>query len=769
MNIGIRGSLLVGVGPGVMPDRLVSAGEKGEEYCAHMARALMSNVDVAIVNKFRQQYWENGTMTFGEQWMREEDINAFLNNDGRSTGRTDVMFNVMRQVLEKFRGTAAKMKFNAKATPITPRVKTRRDIAWGKVQLLHNVAKASPALRGGMSKLHPIGDTEGETYEMFDSTWSDALSAGMNQFLPVVASICQFDRWNEQQVQDLVLSGACVEHFTTHGQHMKREHISPGFFVWDTNAKEPDLSDSSHLTIEKSMDPMTIFERWNPSQEDKEIIEASARNAFGTGATFFNNQSFLQNNPSAWRGIGVTVLSTYWRDGSYCEYGFVRDESGEPQRVMVNYVEPDSPKGEKPEYTDDDLIAFKDLPEWAQEEMGGKDKITCWNEVVRYCQWIPWEYLCAGKQNQWRGSKNIGDIVLASGFYPLQEYESLDTSSVRFPIKAVTHAIFEGQIIAPMTDLRSPQILLNQSMSVMKARMSMSGGNATYIDESMAVGTTKPDEIPHKQKVGGTIFLDSNGRGISNAIQQVDTGINNTTMAGFAVVDNLRAMVQRMGNAGDAVIGQAQGELVGSQELNINAANTLDYPVYKALADLHYQLYQHGATAGVQWYLDHRDVLFDLVDNETVRVMMMSEDIPYERWRVEIVPSESPETEAQRMNAELMQLLVAGLIDRPRVAELWYRGTKDSVAKAMRDYAMDLAGAQAQQAKAEQAQMQLQGLAAQDAQLQAQQAQDDKYQHELALQTADNASKEGMVYDRELAKNLAPEAAQPTTPTASAA
>ena len=757
MNIGIRGSLLVGVGPGIMPDRLVSAGEKGEEYCVRMSRALVGNVDVSVINQFRQDYWKNGVMTFGEQWINEEDINAFLNNEGRSTGRTDVMFNVMRQVLEKFRGTAAKMKFNVTAKPITPRVKTRRDIAWGKALLMHGVAKASPALRGGVSKIHPVGDTEAETYEMFDSTWQDALSVGMNQFLPVVASICEFDRWNEQQIQDLVLSGACVEHLTTHGQHMKREHIEPGRWVWDTNAKEPDLSDSSHMTVEKPLDPMTIFERFNPSKEDKEIIEASARNAFGTGATFFNNQSFLQTNNNAWKGIGVTVLSTYWRDGSYCQYGFVNDEMGEPQRVMVNYIEPDAPKGTKPKYTDDDLLPLEDIPEWARGEFVNSNKITCWNEVMRYCQWIPWEYLCAGKQNQWRGSKNIGDIVLAHGYYPLQEYDSLDTSSIRFPIKAVTHAMFEGRIIALMTDLRSPQILLNQSLSVMKARMAMSGGNAVWFDESMLVGTTKPEDAPHVQKTGGVGFLDSGGRGISNAIQQTDTGVNNTTMAGFQTVDNLRNMVQRMGNAGDAVIGQAQGELVGSQELNINAANTLDFPVYKALADLHYQLYQHGATAGVQWYLDHRDVLFDLVDSETVRVMMMSEDIPYERWRVTIVPSESPEVEAEKMNALMMNLLVAGLLDRARVADLWWRGTKESVAKAMRDYAMDTIGAQAAMAKKEEAQMQLQGLAAQDMQLQAEQAQDDKFQQDITLQAMDNDSKEELAVLREASKNLAPQ------------
>ena len=115
------------------------------------------------------------------------------------------------------------------------------------------------------------------------------------------------------------------------------------------------------------------------------------------------------------------------------------------------------------------------------------------------------------------------------------------------------------------------------------------------------------------------------------------------------------------------------------------------------------------------------------------------------------------DAEKAAMRARMAEDRKRAVADRARVADLWWRGTKESVAKAMRDYAMDTIGAQAAMAKKEEAQMQLQGLAAQDMQLQAEQAQDDKFQQDITLQAMDNDSKEGLAVLREASKNLAPQ------------
>lgn len=752
----ITPGLFVPIAYGPPPSLMLPPGKKDKKYRLEMARSCVGSMDFGVINRFREQYYLNSKFASGDQWVVKEDINTFLNDaDGNVRNRIKANINIVRQVLEKLRGTASQMTFNASIHSVSPLSKTRREEAYAEVMFYHKLAQTSSVFRQAIKGAFPIGDSEEETSSVFNNYWTDGFIEGLNELVSYIAAINKFDRYTHIDAQDLALSGLCASiGYGTH-RHLRFDRIRPEEFIFDTQAQYPDLSDANWLGRQQLTTPTQIFEAGNLSEQDMKDIERSARSGYGNFNLRANNNLGLAPQ-SVWGMLNVLCLEVYWRDGMWREYGYVKDDIGEPSWQCVNYVPPDSAPDTKPKYTDADLISPDDplypKTDAAWKALGGKKKRTSWSEVVRYSKFVPWEYLCGTERHE---MPDVPDIEIEGGVYELQEYNPHDTSTVSFPIKASTWAIEDGRIIAPLSDVISPQRLFNRCLSVVESRLNKSGGTSATLDVSMLDQSMSAKQAAIALKNGDTIFFDTGGRGVNQAAGQVDTGITGQTQALFGVMGELMGMARFVSATPEGVTGNASGDtLVRVNNANIQGANLLDEVFYSAIEDLIMQKYQFAAEAGKVWYAQRPELLQDIVGNGNAAAILIAKDMLLENVRT-VVRRDNPEgVKRQQADGMATMFLQLGMLDQANFASLYNVATPEQVTRAAKRYIMDLQIAQKEAQKQAANMQQLQGMALKDAELRASENKVYDDQMKAAQNDANIQAKRAMNYDRAAAKAM---------------
>lgn len=748
--------LFVPISYGPAPSLMLPPGKKDKKYRTDMARALVGGMDFSVINAFREQYYWNSKFASGDQWVKKEDINTFLNDaDGAVRNRIKANINIVRQVLEKYRGTASQMTFNASLQSVSPLSKTRRDEAFAETMFYHKLAQTSSVFKQVIRGAFPIGDSEEETAAVFNNYWVDGLLEGMNELMAFIAANNKFDRFTYIDAQDLALSGMCASIGYGTRRHLKFDRVRPDEILFDTQAQYPDMSDAGWLGRQMLTNPSQIFESADLTKEEMDAIERSARSGYGNFA--LAQQRSLTNAPrSVWGMMNVLCLEVYWRDGMWREYGYVKDEIGEPSWQCVNYIPPDASPDFKPKYTDADLISPDDplypKTEAAWKALEGRKKRTSWSEVIRYNKFVPWEYLCGSER---ASLKDVPDIELEGGVYELQEYNPHDTSTVSFPIKISTWAIEDGRVIAPISDVISPQRLFNRCLSVIESQLNRSGGKGVGFDTSSLDQSMTPKQALVAIKNGDPLLFDNPPGGINQAIREYDAGIGASTQALFGVMGQFMDLARFVSATPEGVTGNASGDtLVRVNNANIQGANLLDEVFYAALEDLIMQKYQFAAMAGKNWYAERPELLQDIVGNGNSAAILMAKDILLENVRA-FVKRDNPEgVKRQQADGMITMFLQLGLLGQADVANLYNTATPEQVTRAAKRYLMDLQIAQRESQREAQNMQQMQSFALRDAELRANENMVYQNQVDAAKNDANNTMKRQANYDRAAAKAM---------------
>lgn len=184
----------------------------------------------------------------GDQWIIDEDLEAFFKDDtNQSRNRLKMVHNIIRPMIEQYRGNAIRMKINFKAKSVSPKSINRREQKLNEMLFYTTVAGAvGDALGADMRKKLPIGNNEQETKRMFSNMYVDQYVDDINNLLEYVSQANKFEEMQVRMAEEIALSGIGVVKTFEHNGHQIFEPIRSEDYFWDRTAVKYDHSDSEY-------------------------------------------------------------------------------------------------------------------------------------------------------------------------------------------------------------------------------------------------------------------------------------------------------------------------------------------------------------------------------------------------------------------------------------------------------------------------------------------------------------------------------------------
>jgi len=643
-----------------------------------------------------------------DQWILDEDIEAFLKDEsGGETGRIKVAFNIVRPIVEQYRGNAINMNMNASAQSTSGKVKTRRDKALAeKLFYSRTVAEfRSPVMQEALRNSYDVGGDDEETNGIFENAYVDQLQIQIDKLLQYNSDLNEFVRMQSPLAEDLALSGLCVTEGFEHGGHLRWEWFKSNLFFWDRSAYKKDLTDAQFMGRLDMVDATTVFERWpNMLREDKINLEKYTNDIYQGRQNSNGVNEYIHNHEYGGYTDGslqIPQYKVYWRDVERYKYGWVEDEQGYPILTKIDYI----PEGEdEAKYTESDCI---DPPETVRSRRlffknGVWSKTTYRDvDVLRYCIIIPHEVFMSTAEKQKR--KKVSDIILEYGMAPHQEDDFDAVDNIKFPFKVGIWSYQEGEVLSPTDSIINPQRFINRILSVQESQINNSGGAGIVIDEHATHGTNQDEhDIARKVKAGQPVLINTKGKGVPNSVGKYDATPQGGTYQLSALVNEMYTFTQQMTGVNDPLQGQStgSGQLVGVTELMIQKGSLVQEPFYYALADTFLQMYQHIATVGKDIYLDNERELVNIVGPDGYDVFQLSQELRNEHFRTFIKRENTEDQLTSIANQEVMMFFQLGLLTEKDFAELYGQGNPKAVIRQLR--ATAIAKIQADKMAAEQ-------------------------------------------------------------------
>lgn len=653
------------------PNRLED--KKDEEYHAKWARYAAYDANNFLQQQFIARAKVNKKFYKGEQWIIQEDLESFFKDEtGQSRNRLKIIHNIIRPMVEQYRGNAIRMKINFRAKSISTKAINRREAKLNEQVFYTKVANNVPAMTADMRSKLPIGKTEGETKQIVDNLYVDQYAEDLNALLQYVAELNEFEDKQVRLAEELAFSGLAVMQEYEHNGNQYFEIVRSEDYFFDRSCKNYNHSDAEYWGRQHYMNAPDIFEDYpDITQDERKAIEAYA-------VTYQKNQ-----NAEAQMAFGgkVPVLKVYWRDTQKYEYGYVKDEYGYPYLTKINFVY----EGEDgPRYTTKDLIEVNS--ERSRRILNGKLSKKIYVDEMRYCIFVPQEVLSSVNG---AGKDGIQDIILEYGILPYQETDNLDISSVKSPFKVYCWGYVDGEVLSPIDDAISPQRFLNRLLSVAENQINNSRGSGTVYDKSIIEAQGGEEEMIKNMNQSKPIGVNARGRGIQNVVGSYDASINKGTMVMFEIMNVIKAQLKDVTGLNEAIQGESMGsdQLVGVTQLMIQRGSLMQEPFYNAITNIFMQSFQSIASVGKRIYADNEREIAIAVGDEGSRVLKISKDMKSEDFRVFVKRENSEEMLVQAGNNMAQVLLQLGFIDKTIFANLYNRSTPDDVAKALRSSA----------------------------------------------------------------------------------
>lgn len=659
----------------------IMEGKKDDNYHLKFARYCVGQANNQYQTTFIENTYRNKNFYKGNQWVRDEDLESFFKDDSnQERNRIKIVKNMIRPMVEQYRGNAIRMTLNYRVKSISPQAINRREEQLSKMLFISKIANQPGNPFGeGLRKANAIGKDEPSTTAIFDNLYQDAYVRKMNYLLKFVSERCQFEDKQVVVAENLALSGLAVIKNYEYAGHQEFKVVPSENFFFDRSAKEYDLTDGEFMGEVLYLSPSEIFEMYpDISQENKDAIDKYANQFRNNTVDSFvsGNTGSNATNRNAMAGK-VPVYITYWRDGEQYEYGYVKDEFGYDYLTKINFVHEGE---EKPRYTDADLIQSNS--ERAKRVLNGKLKRKRWVDTLRTCHFIPSEIMGSPT-----GVEKAPDIILDWGLAPYQETEMLEENSVKFPYKCYCWGYIDGEIFSPVDDAISPQRFINRVLSVAENQINNSRGSGTIYDKSILDPDGGEDEFNRNMNQSKPIGVWARGKGLQNVVGTYDGTIKNGTLVMFQLADMMKGYMQDVTGVNEALKGESTGsdQLVGVTQLMIQRGSLMQEPFYNAISKIFKQCAQAVCTTGKRIYADNERNLAIAAGDEGSKIIRITRDMKLEDFRCFIKRENSDEILVNAGNQLLFQLKEFGLIDDKRFANLYGRSTPDEIGTAIRE------------------------------------------------------------------------------------
>lgn len=653
------------------PNRLdYTNDQKDEKYHLRYGRWVIGEGINRKQAEHIKRYKRNLKFYKGDQWIMEEDLEAFFKDEsGMDRNRIKVIRNYIQPMVEYYRGNAKRMSFDISAYSISPMAKSRKDLQLTRLLTYYNASLIAPEFGKFLKDQgYPMGNTEEETRDRFEKNYVDEYVLAINRLLRYVAHLNDLDRYVMNIAVDIACGGMSIMKPYPYNGEWRFERIPIEQFGWDRSAIEPDLSDAEYFFEFKYMIASTLFEMFpNIKSDVKKAIE---------NYTIRQYHQNIYGMPFI-TGSRIPVYTAVWRDINRSKFGYVIDKFGQKVLEMIDYVY----EGEdKPRYTKKDVLKVSTLSPREKKILGDKDTKVIDVDLWRYCVFIPHEILSIGSNDK------VNDIVLDYGYLPYQEPDLYLPTNMRPPYKVGIWSYIDGEVLSPVDVVINPQRMINRFLSVIEGHVNNSGGSGPLYDRDLM--GDEEDEINIRMKRGEPVGIHARGRGVNNAVGRYDAGIKDATVIYSQLIENFKQGIEDITLVNEGLKGQTNNpdQLVGVMQLMIQRGSITQEPFYSAIENIYKGCYQSIATSGRRYYIDMDVELNDAVGEESAEVIKLSKDYRNENFRVFLKRSMDRESERIIVDQKLMLWLQYGLMDHETVSNLIGRATEEEAHIALRNF-----------------------------------------------------------------------------------
>ena len=666
------------------PSRLTPLKVKNadEGYDNQCARFWVSGVDNGRRNSYLNEYVANAGMTANltgaASWGSTQQIRELLGDENNPTGRLPLKFSIMQPMHTRVVGACSSMSISPQAKSWAANVAARKDAQLAKRVLLASAAELGGPLQEAMQNMHGVLPDAKAEAKQFNNTWTDPYEKAVTDFITALAKHQNIEGMKEQVASNIALSGIGAVAFFDVGNNIESMVIEPAEFIYDTSHTKRDMSDSNFVGWCPLMDVETLAEQYQPKADAIRAIERWSNMA----ATSVGDGSW------GWPDRKPRVLKMFYKDIEPLHRGFVLVD-GMPEYVTIcdeAEAREETKKDGVKRYTKNDLIpppVNKWTATWTDAEHKAQMQ-SRWYQKLRYCDMIPWEYMPYGYtlghrpgSRQWddrryqldRAGVDVvsacGDLVLAHGEYSLQERDPDDVFRVMFPIKGASWLNIGGKIIAPLSCVRDIQGVMNATLADKVMRMSRAKMPTVIFDEDALAGADiKQEEADANLKIGKSFGIQTRGMGgVNQAVHTTDTGMA-AEIYNFSILDNLYMMAQNATGFYDQNFGApgSEEQLVRVKELQDRQSGIMMKPLLSCNQSIFTQCHQFNSMAGRMFYAQRPWLLNRFVGDEGERILMASQDMMDEAFRVEVTVAASPEQRQEQ--ARMMISGEGGYLDR---------------------------------------------------------------------------------------------------------
>lgn len=646
------------------PDKLTS--DKDKQYHVDFSR-------YALYTSFDQRHAQwleecdlNRRFYRNEQWFLEEDLEAFFKDEsGQARNRIKVVKNKILGIVEQYRGNAIIMDITGRVESVSYKAINRREEKLAEMLYWTDVANnTDEATANVIREKFPIGKNEKETTEMFDNIYQDTFIHDINALIEYTAKENKFEEKRPELATDLALTGKGTLMYEVHNGDFIWRRIQTERTFWDRSGQEYDLSDAEFKGHWDMLTDTEIFESAQDLTDDE-------RKAISDGITAQSNTYFCINGKAP-------VFTVYWKDFEQYDYGYVKDQFGYDYLARIDYTFDGE---DKPRYTKNDVIPYKDLNPTQQRLVGKSGMRKLFVDVMRWCRFIPSEIIGTSMSNG-----TMGDIVLDWGIANYQDTENYKISNVSFPYKDYCWMYFDGYVSSPVSYLINPQRMINRYSSVMENLVNSAKGNNIFYDKDAIGAEEDESEMLSNLNQSKPVGVHGRLRGIHNIIQEYRPSLDSVLV--YETLNNM------MKNDIDQIIGvnaPLRGEgssdaLVGVTQLQIQRASLIQEPYYNALANIYLQAYQATANVGKRVWCDNNRKLSIMLGDSGARTIQISKEHVLEDFRAFIERSQSYQQEKRAANSLAVSFLQMGLINKEVFSRLFNNSTTTDVAFALREF-----------------------------------------------------------------------------------
>lgn len=680
--------MLVDIPP--RPNRLEDT--KDAAYHAQYARWAIGNYNIYSYQAFVSQYLTNAAFYKGEQWIFEEDLEAFLTDEsGEARNRIKWVHNVVKPFVEYFRGSAIKMDLNAEVVSMSRESKNRRDKALDNVMYWSKLAQKlqgqNPQLAQQIMQQYKVGADPESVSASFKNLYVDDYVKVMN-FLRTYISEVKNDIFSLKPkiAEDLALAGIGILRNTARHGEQVWTRTSPERFIFDMSAEYQDLRDADFMGEFEMNSATNIFEEYqNLDTETRYRIEnASLSNIMGIHNVISFYQNYAQKLPT---------YRMYWRDIETSQYGAFMDEYGYP---VLKEISKENPRNEL--IPVNQLGQFADDYEWIRtvinkQEYESDKRITrnysiCPFDSCRYCDFIPGEFISggAGTYSDYNGTK---DIVLSHGMLPYTNKFSSKHEWIEYPYAVWTYSIVLGEITAPITTLISPQRYLNRVLSVAESHVNNSRGSGTIFDKDVIDPQGGEEEIQRNTNLSKPIFVNGQ-RQINNAIGTYDSTIKQGTLSLYDIADRMKGIANSNFGGGENLTANVDTYRASASGMNqnITQATAMQEPFFYGIEMIYLKAFNSMVNRGKRIYCSNSRELALEIGDDGVQIFKLSAEYELEDFRCRVVRQADRFTERDSARQMLMLFYQQKMIDQQTYASLFGNAdlTMQDVAYGLRSY-----------------------------------------------------------------------------------